>query len=175
MQRPEPRLKLGDCSRTIADLRRELAECKAERDAALAREVATAEVLHVINSSSGDLAPVFDAMLDRAIRLCEATHGHLFTYDGERFHSSAARGDSRYIERARQAGPVRPYPNAPLGQHLDSDVCTGVRTTLRCMILKRVLIVSLRFTLCYRPDLVEPPADGHRPFSGRCELRIHGL
>jgi GAF domain-containing protein len=100
----------------IADLQRQLAECKAERDEALAREAATAEILQVISSAPGDLVPVFDAMLDRAIRLCEATHGHLFTYDGERFHTSATRGDPRYIEWVRQFGPVRPHPNAPLGR-----------------------------------------------------------
>jgi len=55
-------------------------------------------------------------MLDKAIRLCEATHGHLLAYDGERFHRSAARGDARYVEWARQAGPVGTYPTTPLGR-----------------------------------------------------------
>jgi len=47
------------------------------------------------NAKPGDLAPVFDAILDRAVCLYEATHRHLFTYDGERFHTCAASVDPR--------------------------------------------------------------------------------
>ncbi len=79
----DPERIIAGLRRANAELQRRLDERTAQRDEALAQQAAIAEVLAVITASPDDLAPVFDAMLEKAMRLCAAAFGTLFTRDGE--------------------------------------------------------------------------------------------
>ena len=64
-----------------------------ERDEALEREKASAEVLRVISSSPGELKPVFDAILANAVRLCEASYGAMWLREGGGWRNGAFCGE----------------------------------------------------------------------------------
>ena len=89
---------------------------------ALEQQTVTAEVLQVINSSPGNLAPVFDAMLEKAIRLCDGVNGILWTLGGECARLAGSRGTSpEIVELLRQQGESGNHPllrRVIRGEHL---------------------------------------------------------
>src|SRR6266478_9359983 len=87
-----PQDVVADLRRRVAELEQRLESALAERDEAIAQQAATAEVLQVINASPGDLAPVFDAIVERAARLCAADGGALWLVDGDTARATGGRG-----------------------------------------------------------------------------------
>ena len=114
-------ITLANPDQFIADLQRQLAECKVERDEALEQQTATTEVLQVINSSTGDLASVFSAILERATRLCKADFGIFLTYDGERFHTVALHNVPEPYAQFMERNPPQPGPDSAIGRILRGE------------------------------------------------------
>ena len=75
-----------------AGLNKNVALLTRERDEALEQQTATAEILRVISSSPGDLQPVFEAILQNATRICEATYGAMWLREGDGFRNTAFHG-----------------------------------------------------------------------------------
>ena len=83
----------------------------------LEQQTATSEVLQVISSSSGELEPVFQAMLTNAARVCEGKFGSLYLYDGERFRVVALHNaPAAFTEFRRREPEFRPPPGTGLAE-----------------------------------------------------------
>ena len=81
----------------------------------LEQQTATSKVLEAISSSPGDLKPVFQSILENAVRLCGAKFGNLYLREGDGFRAAAMHNaPPAYAEQ--RAGVLHPSPNSSFGQ-----------------------------------------------------------
>jgi signal transduction histidine kinase len=91
---------------------------------ALEEQTASAEVLRVINASPGNLLPVFDAIIGKAVQVCQAQFGGLLTFDGELFHLF-----DRTLS-VEQPAPLRPDPGSALAALVDGGAFVHIADLL---------------------------------------------
>ncbi len=99
----------------------------------LDRQTATSEVLSVISSSAGELQPVFETMLAKAVELCEANFGAMWLVDGEGYRTAALYGDlpEAYIEQWRSGTLHRPKAVVPMVRAIRSQKPVHVTDMLK--------------------------------------------
>ena len=154
----------------------ELRQRTTDLSEALEQQIATSEVLRTISSSPGDLEPVFNAMLDKAVRICNAEFGVMNLYDESGFHPTARLGvPPALAEFHRQNPSFHPTPGSILDilvrtkepVHIADDAASakpggpamlaGARSTLAVPMLKENDLIGA-FTI-YRQEV--------RPFTDK--------
>ena len=114
-RRNAPKVEIRSNPSPIAE-ETEVARLARERDEALEQQTAASEVLRVISASPGDPEPVFQAMLERAVRICGAKFGNIYRWDGEALHLLASHNTPPAFADAVRRSPYRPYPHSPIGR-----------------------------------------------------------
>ena len=100
---------------SIAGRETVVARVTRERDEALLRETANAEILRLISNSPGDLELVFRSILENATRICNANYGTLFRFDGENFYPAAQfNTPAAFLEALTRRASFKPTPGTPL-------------------------------------------------------------
>jgi signal transduction histidine kinase/integral membrane sensor domain MASE1 len=141
-------------------LRDEVSRRAGTEKEALEQQTATSEVLRIISSSPGELQLVFQAILENAVRICEAKEGALFLHEHGIFNPTATLGLlPAFGEFLSKRGPFRPGPDTTNGRllrtkqvsHTDADAQTvpdmivklsGARTTLGVPMLKDDVLIG---------------------------------
>jgi PAS domain S-box-containing protein len=99
-----------------ARLLNELRQRTADLTESLEQQTATSEVLRVISSSPGELEPVFLAMLEKAVQICDAKFGNLFLREGDVFRICATHGaPPAYVDFLRSEQVFHLNPSVGLG------------------------------------------------------------
>ena len=89
-----------------ARLLNELRQRTSDLTEALEQQTATSEVLRVISSSPGELQPVFEAMLENAVRICGAKFGNIYRLDGGALHLIATHNTPPAFAEVRRRSPL---------------------------------------------------------------------
>ena len=111
---PAARVATADLQEQVAALTRELKEAREQ-------QAATSEVLQVVSSSAGELAPVFESLLASAKHLCGAEFGAIFLREGDGFRIVALHAASAEYTEARWHAPfIRPAADTGLGRVLET-------------------------------------------------------
>src|SRR5262249_27846884 len=106
---------------SLTELKEQLEARTRELSEAREQQAATSEVLRVISSSSGELAPVFESLLASAKHLCGAEFGIIFLREGDGFGAVALPGETAKYREARGRAPfVRPAADTGLGRVLET-------------------------------------------------------
>src|SRR5262245_31598003 len=93
----------------------------------LQRQTATSEVLQVISSSPGELELVFTAMLQNALRLCEAEFGTLLRYANGAFNAAANVNTPAVVDAYIGQGSVQPPPGTGLARIVQTKQPAHIR------------------------------------------------
>ena len=121
-QRPNVRKAARPDRSPAAVVETKVAQLKRKLNEALEQQAATSEVLKTISSSTGELQPVFQTMLENATRLCAAKFGQLFLCEGDAFRTTAMHNvPPAYAEVRRRNPLVRPEPGSVLDRLRSSN------------------------------------------------------
>ena len=110
-------------ARLLNELRQrtdDLSQRTADLSEALEQQTATSDVLQVISRSPGALEPVFSTILENATRICDATFGNVYLWNGDAFHLVAAHNTPRAFAESRKRGPFRPSQSHPFSRLVET-------------------------------------------------------
>ena len=91
-----------------------------ELSESLEQQTATSDVLQIISKSPGALEPVFSTILENATRICDATFGNVYTWNGDAFHLVAAHNTPPAFAESRKRGAFRPSQTHPFSRLVET-------------------------------------------------------
>jgi class 3 adenylate cyclase len=121
-------------ARLLNELRQrtnDLTERTVDLTEALEQQTATSEVLQAISSSPGEVEQVFTAMLEKAVRICDAAFGNIFRWDGSTLQLVAGHKTPPAFAEARRQLPVETAPNGPIGRMIRTKAAVHIADLAR--------------------------------------------